>query len=198
MKKMIALILSLMMMFSVALADDISAEEAAPILENVKIHLSMDGEMGDGLITVPEIKHNGTENAVLSFETMHYENGSTEFVFSAENAGEAIVVLQYGKPSDRFVVRQQVYMISVTEDGQLFVQDMTEQLPLIGTVKEVTEDGVLLETADMGEILCRLPEGMTAPMQDELIQVWHNGAMTMSLPAQVGVLAWELVTMQAR
>ena len=54
MKKMIALILSLMMMFSVALAEDISAEEAAPILENVKIHLSMDGEMGDGFITVPE------------------------------------------------------------------------------------------------------------------------------------------------
>ena len=48
MKKMMALILSLMMMFSVALAEDISAEEAAPILENVKIHLYPSGEMEAG------------------------------------------------------------------------------------------------------------------------------------------------------
>ncbi|MBR6525810.1 MAG: hypothetical protein IKT57_07550 [Clostridia bacterium] len=194
MKKMIALILALMMMFSLALAEDTAETKEVIIPRNVKVHLSLEGTVADGFIAIPQIKNSDT----VSLQSMHYEYGFTDFVFSADNPGEAIVVLQYGKPAEQFVAKQEVYMISVTEDGQVFVQDMTEQLPLIGTVKEVTEDGVLLETVEQGDILCRLPEGMDAPAENDLIQVWHNGAMTMSLPAQVGVLAWELVTMQAR
>lgn len=197
MKKIAALVLALMMMIPFAVAEDASEAAFTPS-ENVKVHLSMTGDMIDGFICVPEIKHNGTENLVIALDSMHFENGTTSFLFSALNAGEAIVQLQHMRPSDRFVTQQKVYLISVSEEGMVYVRDMSEELPLVGTVKEVTEDGVMLETADQGDVLCRLPEGMTAPMEGELIQVWHNGAMTMSLPAQIGVLAWELVTMQPR
>jgi len=199
MKKIVALFLALMLMIPFAVAED-AAEETPEFIpsEHVKIQLSMEGDMIDGFLCVPEIKHNGTENLVVYLDSMHYEKGVTTFSFSALSAGEAIVTLQYMRPSDRFMMQQKVYMIVVTEEGLVEVRDMTEELPLTGTVKEVTEDGMLIETADQGDVLCRLPEGMTPAMEGELIQVWHNGAMTMSLPAQVGVLAWELVTMQPR
>lgn len=199
MKKFIALVMTLMLALSLAVAEDVPAEtEAFVPSQNVKVELTMTGDLADGFICIPEIKHNGTENTVVSLDSMHYANGQFSFSFSPLTAGEAIVVLEYGKPQDHFVVKQQVYMIVVTEEGLIEVRDMSEQLPLTGTVKEVTEEGVLLETAEQGEVLCRLPEGMTAPLQDELIQVWFNGVMTMSMPGQINVLAWEVVNMQAR
>ena len=195
MKKILALVLALSLMIPFAVAEDAALTEDLFVpAQEVKVHLGMDGVMQDGFICIPTVKNEG----VVALDSMHYENGRFSFVFSPIAAGEAIVTLEYMKPADRFVEHKAVYMIVVTEEGLVEVRDMTEQLPLVGTVKEITEEGILLETVDMGEIICRMPEGMVAPMQDELVQVWFNGVMTMSLPAQINVLAWELVTMQAR
>lgn len=203
MKKLFALILSLMLFLPAALAEEMPYAVSAPA--PARVTFTFEGNPSTGFLWDCQIKNEG----VVALREMHYaadaatENllgagGKYTFTLEAVQQGEAIVVFQYARPWEHHVEKQQVYLVTVLEDGVLEVQDMTEQLPLTGTVKEVTEDGVLLETVEQGEVLCRLPEGMTAPMENDLIQVWFNGVMTMSLPGQINVLHWEMVQMQAR
>lgn len=203
MKKIFALVLSLMLLTSLAFAQDVpyTLSDPAP----AKVEFVFDGNPTTGFMWDCQIKNEGA----VALREMHYvsdanaENllgagGKYTFVLEGVQQGEAIVVFQYARPWEHHVEKQQVYLVMVLEDGTMEVQDMTEQLPLTGTVKEVTEEGVLIETVEQGEVFCRLPEGMTAPMENDLIQVWFNGVMTLSLPGQVNVLAWELVQMQTR
>ena len=203
MKKIVALVLSLMLLATLAFAEDSNYTVSAP--SAAKVEFTFSGNPTTGFMWDCQIKNEG----VVALREMHYvaadqtdgllgAGGEYTFTLEALQPGEAIVVFQHARPWEHHVDMQQVYMIIVLEDGTVEVQDMTEQLPLVGTVKEVTEEGVLLETVEQGDVLCRLPEDMMAPAENDLIQVWFNGVMTMSLPAQINVLSWELVQMQAR
>lgn len=192
MKKVLALILTLMLLLPAALAEETPYTVTAPAAAAVTFNF--EGGMQDGFLGTLDIKN----GSVVTLDHMAWQNNAYTFTLKAAAPGEAIVVFQYGKPMDHYVEKQQAFLVMVLENGTVEVQDLSEQLPMTGTVKEVTEEGVLLETLEQGDVLCRLPEGMPAPAENDLIQVWFNGVMTMSLPGQINVLAWEHVSMQAR
>lgn len=192
MKKVLALILTLMLLLPAALAEETPYTVTAPAAATVTF--TFEGGMQDGFLGTLDIKN----GSVVTLDHMAWQNNTYTFTLKAAAPGEAIVVFQYGKPMEHYVEKQQAFLVMVLENGTVEVQDLSEQLPMTGTVKEVTEEGVLLETLEQGDVLCRLPEGMPAPAENDLIQVWFNGVMTMSLPGQINVLAWEHVSMQAR
>ena len=62
--------------------------------------------------------------------------------------------------------------------------------PLQGTVTELTEDGFLLETNDLGPVMVltteeTILEGMDELFADAYVLVYYNGMMSRSLPPQV-------------
>jgi len=83
----------------------------------------------------------------------------------------------------------------VDEEGNLYIQDLEGIAPLVGTVTGIDEENhsAFVQTETHGEVLARFPEDAQLPTVDEQIKIWFNGAMTMSLPAQVGVIGWETI-----
>lgn len=62
--------------------------------------------------------------------------------------------------------------------------------PLQGTITELTEDGFLMETADLGPVMVLMTEetileGLDELFMNEYVQVYYNGMMSRSLPPQV-------------
>lgn len=65
---------------------------------------------------------------------------------------------------------------------------------LKGIVSAVNEREVtLIEDETQQEYIVHLPEDVELPTEGEHIAVHFNGAVTMSLPAQLGALAWDVI-----
>jgi len=83
----------------------------------------------------------------------------------------------------------------VDEEGNLYIRDLEGAAPIIGQVVEIDEENhsALLNTETHGEVLAFFGEDMPLPTLEENVKIWFNGAMTMSIPAQIGVIAWETI-----
>ena len=88
-------------------------------------------------------------------------------------------------------------MITVDYNGMMtrsipaqITADRVTSYQLTGTVTEVLESAFMLETQTHGPVQVNIDveAGMTLPEVNDQVTVTFNGAMTMSLPAQVG--AW--------
>lgn len=70
--------------------------------------------------------------------------------------------------------------------------DVPEYLDIVGTVVEVTEEGILVDTETHGQVLAHLTEETLFEGEDAIpgayVHILTNGMMTMSLPAQVTAL----------
>ncbi len=69
-------------------------------------------------------------------------------------------------------------------------EEMTAIPPLQGTITELTEEGFLMETADLGPVMVltteeTILEGLDELFANEYVHVYYNGMMTRSLPPQV-------------
>jgi len=72
-------------------------------------------------------------------------------------------------------------------------EEMTAIPPLQGTITELTEEGFLMETADLGPVMVLMTEetileGLDELFMNEYVQVYYNGMMSRSLPAQISAL----------
>lgn len=70
--------------------------------------------------------------------------------------------------------------------------EAAEPASVAGTVLELTDDTMLLDTSDLGQVLVHLTEDTiwegTPPAVGAYVHVDHRGAMTMSLPPQLTAL----------
>ncbi len=123
----------------------------------------------------------------------------SQFLFTADHEGEAVVVFTYGRPweenADASVTQTLVYLISVNEDGEIAVRDVGDVNPMAAQVLSVDaeERTALVYTETHGEVLVRFPESLDLPKAGDRVNIWYNGVMALSLPGQINALGWDLV-----
>ena len=204
MKKMIAAVLALMMVFSLALA---SEEAAQPFTiyppKAAQTVFEFEGNPTTGyrwtafLVKEGVVELNSVEGEYTEFE--HEEEmvgvgGMYRFELTAVAPGETIVLFHYGRGWEEEDMITKPYLVMVLEDGTMEIMDLEGYAPMIGSVVTVNEDGsVLLNTETHGEVIARFPEEMPLPTEGENVKIWFNGVMTMSLPGQINVIGWESI-----
>lgn len=159
MKKMIAMMMALMMLL-LALPAYAESDDIAEIAEITGTVL----ELGDGtlLVETPE----GQQMEVTLTEETLFE-GKTELV-----TGDYIHVTYNGQmtrsyPAGIVALKVGCYVLT-------------------GVVGDITEEGFTL-TTDMEMVIVNAPSDLLALVEDGAkVNVYFNGAMTMSLPAQIG------------
>jgi len=121
--------------------------------------------------------------------------GTHYFEITAVAPGETVLLLNYFRPTDPTDMMTNAYLVSVDEDGNLYVRDLEGAAPIIGQVTNIDEENhaVTLMTETHGEVIAFFSEDMPLPTMEENVKIWFNGAMTMSIPAQIGVIAWETI-----
>ena len=206
MKKMIALIAALILMIPFALAEDMEAPEVFTIYPPVAAHaqFALPGNattgyrwtaflLKDGVVEL--VNPDGDYVADEAEEGMVGVGGTHYFEITAVAPGETILLLNYFRPSDPTDMVTRAYLIQVDEDGTLYIRDLEGAAPIIGQVVEIDEENhsALLNTETHGEVLAFFGEDMPLPTLEENVKIWFNGAMTMSIPAQIGVIAWETI-----
>lgn len=121
----------------------------------------------------------------------------SQFLFTADHEGDAIVVFTCARPWEESADAAQtlVYLISVNEDGEIAVQDVGDVNPMAAQVLSVDaeERTALVYTETHGEVLVRFPESLALPTAGDRVNIWYNGVMALSLPGQINALGWDLV-----
>ena len=148
-------------------AEDVEIAETAETGEEAVEILELGGEIteiGDGYIVIMDSVH-GMVQVNLGDDTL-YDGADLEELA----VGQFIQVMYDGKmtrslPPQVFALKVGLY-------------------PVSGTVKEVGEGSVTLETQESGEVIVFLPEGAPQLNAGDSVTAYTNGAMTMSLPAQ--------------
>ena len=120
--------------------------------------------------------------------------GVYTFTLTATAPGENIVVFEYLRSWERKIIDRRIFLITVADDLSVTVRDVTADGVMQGTVLSVDAEAhsALLRTEN-DEVLAHFPADMQLPAADEEITVFFNGAITMSLPGQIGVIGWEHV-----
>ena len=211
MKKILAILAALTLMIPFALAEDIEITEVEtpevftvypPVAARAQFALPANPTTGyqwtaflltEGVVEL--VNPDGDYVADESEEGMVGVGGTHYFEISAVAPGETILLLNYFRSFDPTDMMTTAYLISVDEDGMLYVRDLEGAAPIIGQVTNIDEENhaVTLNTETHGEVIAFFPEEMPLPTMEENVKIWFNGAMTMSIPAQIGVIAWETI-----
>ena len=124
-------------------------------------------------------------------EGMTGVGGTHRFELVADAPGETVIIFRYGRAWEGSTAQTLQYLVTVLEDGTMQV---SEAAVLTGTVTEIDEENHLaFIKTENDEVLARFPEDMMLPVQDEELNIWYNGIMTLSLPAQINVIGWETI-----
>lgn len=202
MKKLIAILMSLMML-TCAFAED--AQPSYPweiIEEDGKTFIKVTGNPSTGYIwTVFPIVGdivNVTDPTPVEKETADeaLEGAPVEYRIEVEalTPGETILVLRYLRPWEMDIAKECPILVNVDENNALFFMPL-DGMPWNLTAVEIMADEhmILAENETIGQVLCTFPEDMPLPTEGENIRVWFNGVMALSLPGRINVLGWETV-----
>lgn len=206
MKKILAILCALTLMLPFALAEDTESPEVFTIYPPKAAHaiFSMPANASTGYIWTAFLLTDGVAELINpdgdyvadeAEEGMVGVGGTHYFEINAVAPGETILLLNHFRPFDPTDIETKAYLISVDEDGNLYVQDLEGAAPLFGQVTNIDEErhSVTLNTETHGEVIAFFPAEMPLPTLEENVKIWFNGAMTMSIPAQIGVIAWETI-----
>lgn len=211
MKKIISIFFALVIFCSAAMAEDIAPVPFTihpPKAASAVFEFDVNPSTGytwtafiikDGVIEL--VNPDGDYVADETEEAIVGQGGKHSFEITATGAGETIILFHYLRPSEGAPEKTLAYLVSVDEEGNLFIQDLEGIAPLIGTVISIDEKNhfAFVQTETHGEVLARFPEDIQLPTVDEQIKIWFNGVMTLSLPGQVCVIGWETIPpIQAR
>lgn len=194
MKKLIAIIAALALLFTAAFAETEDKSRTITLSSNATTgYIWTAFVIGGSSVTVDS--DNGIYIEDPNPEMMDGVGGKTQFTLTPVQAGESIVLFNYARPWEPEPDQTLVLLVSVDDDFNMFVMDVTEGGVLTGTVISVDEEdhSVLMNTERQGEIIARFDAEEPLPAADEVITIYTNGAMTMSLPAIVNVIAWASV-----
>ena len=206
MKKMLAILVALVLMIPAALAEEAEENEVFTVYPPQAAHavFALDANpttgykwtaffLKDGVAEL--VNPDGDYVADEAEEGMVGVGGTHYFEITAVAPGETILLLNYFRPFDPTDMVTTAYLVQVDEDGMLYIRDLEGAAPIIGQVVEIDEENhsALLNTETHGEVLAFFGEDMPLPTLEENVKIWFNGAMTMSIPAQIGVIAWETI-----
>ena len=202
MKKFFAMMLALLLMCAPAFAESDGIVTVTPPTGG-KASFSLPGNPTTGyqwyarLIADGVVEFDNPEGVYVQDEA---EEGLTgvggvyTFTLTATVPGENIVVFEYLRSWERKIIDRRIFLITVADDLSVSVRDVTADGVMQGTVLSVDAEAhsALLRTEN-DEVLAHFPADMQLPAADEEITVFFNGAITMSLPGQIGVIGWEHV-----
>lgn len=206
MKKMLLLIAALTLALTFASAEERPCYEITPP-QRAQVDFLLEGNpttgslwtaslIREGIVTLDN--PDGTYTQAEHQEGLLGAPGTFRFTFTAQEAGETILVLRYGRVNAQAAEKQLMYLLTVDEEGSLFVQDMAGIAPLVGQVVSTDDESrtALIKTQAQQEVLATFPGGMALPTACEEIKIWFNGVMTASIPAQINVMGWESIADQ--
>lgn len=122
--------------------------------------------------------------------------GGTYYVtMHPEHTGRAVVSFSYGRSWENEVAEQQLWLITVDDDNNMTVENVTEVSLMQGIVLQVMESdhSVLLQTGTVGEVIAHIADEDAMPVEGEEIRLYTDGIVTLSLPAQVNALGWSTI-----
>ncbi len=114
--------------------------------------------------------------------------------------GETILVLRYIRPWELAVEQEVAILVNVDENNDLHFMHL-EGMPMEMTAIEKVEgeNAYLLESETLGQLIATFPEDMALPVEGEMMKVWFDGVVAMSLPGRINVMGWETIApIQAR
>lgn len=207
MKKFLSILFALMICCSVALAEDTQSPLFTvypPKAASAVFEFDANPTTGytwtafiirDGVVEL--VNPDGeyvTENAGDDAQIVG-QGGKHSFEITAVGQGETVICFHYLRSWEEAPEKTLTYLVSVDEEGTLYVQDLEGAAPLAGTVISVDEENrtALLNTETHGEVLAHFPEDLQLPVAEENVKIWFNGVMTLSLPGQINVIGWETV-----
>lgn len=192
MKKLFALILTLMLTLACACAKQENAEKAVTLTFSAN---ATTGYFWKGFMLSGDcVTLDSEEGIYVSDPNPDMKDGvggKTFFTLTPVKPGRSVIAFTYSRGWEAGDADQQVFLAQVDEGMNLSVTDITEEGVFAGTVVFVSEGEhfVLLETEN--EIIAAsFDEGTDMPVQDENVILYTDGVMTLSLPAVVNVLAW--------
>lgn len=205
MKKILSILFALMLCCSAALAED---APAAPFTiyppKAASAVFSFDANpttgytwsaflLKEGVVTLTS--QEGEYTPAESQEEALGQGGIHSFEITAAAPGETIILFHSLRAWEGKPEKTLAYLVTVDENGALYVQDLEGTAPLTGEVISIdAEEGTaLIKTETHNEVLARFPADMPLPALNESISIWFNGVMTLSLPGQINVIAWETI-----
>ena len=128
-------------------------------------------------------------------EMMDGVGGTYYLVLKPVQPGESIIRLTYSRGWMNEIAEEIILLADVNDEMQMEVRDVTKEGVMEGTVLEVNADDrtVVLMIEGIGDAIVTIPADMEMPMAEEVIRIYTNGIMTMSLPPLMNALAWETV-----
>lgn len=121
--------------------------------------------------------------------------GVRTFVLRAVEAGDSLIHFVYSRGHEADIAQEKFMLVTVDEDNNLFLQDLTEVCVQEGRVLEVNgeEHTLLVETEKQGQVIVTLPEALPLPDVDMDVRLFTDGIATMSLPPLMNALSWDLI-----
>lgn len=199
MKKTFAVIAALVLCLSAVLIPAAAEEDEA---KTALITLEANPTTGyawHGFVLGGEsVELDSEEGSYSQYETdtpMVGVGGCTDYTVTAVKPGQSILKFTYLHVSEHEAAEEILILADVDEEGNLYLQDVTEYGMHTVTVAAVDEEEktAVLMSETLGELLATFPEDMQLPAAEEEIVIYTNGTMTMSLPPIVNVIAWSAV-----
>ncbi|MDO4483101.1 MAG: protease inhibitor I42 family protein [Clostridia bacterium] len=149
--------------------------------------------LGGESVILPD--ENGEYNPDFASEGVTGAGGQTQFTLQAVAEGQSLVNFVYARPWEGRSEVEYYVLATVDADNNIYLDNVTEFCRVNGTVVEnnEAEHTTLIHNDQQGDVLVHMPEEMPLPILGNVVTVYTNGIMTMSLPAQVSCLAWEYV-----
>lgn len=190
MKKFFAIALSLLLLIG---AVAVFAEQPVNVPENNDAVIENNDAITEDSDATTEIE------PLNGYITEIFEDGSFKIV--DQFGREVVVKLDEESIIDRAEEKLEVGMFVFVDYDGIMTRSLPAQITadrvfgavIEGEVTAVEGLAVTINSETHGEVIVNLTEDMAVPFVGEVIRVHFTGAMTMSLPAQIGAVVFEIV-----